>query len=148
MSSTEPTKTEPVKTESAKIVKLEDLQDCDFPLRIGINNCKKVWLLQSLLNSFEQRFPNKPLVQDGNFDSKTEQALEFIFGKKTIDTDFEFDELIQMQWVEQLDLRGDTVTDAQGKDTVVGATDNNWAYLGNPFAILGGLKRKNNETIY
>ena len=70
---------------------------CDFPLKRGVNNCDKVSELQMVLNSFPQDFPNKPLVVDGDFGGKTEQALMSVFGKKSIDSAAELTELYALQ---------------------------------------------------
>jgi hypothetical protein len=101
-------------------------EKCDYPLKKGVYNCNKVAQLQSLLNAFEQDFPNKPLIVDGDFGTKTEQALQSVWGTKSIDTESQFDDLMHTQWSEQSDLRGENITDAQGNDIVVGGTDNNW----------------------
>jgi hypothetical protein len=101
-------------------------EKCDYPLQFGVYNCNKVAQLQSLLNAFEQDFPNKPLVQDGDFGAKTEKALQSVWGKKSIQTEAEFDDLVHTQWSEQADTRGENITDAEGNDIVVGGTDNNW----------------------
>jgi len=70
---------------------------CDFPLSKGISNCDKVVDLQSLLNSFPQDFPNKPLAEDGDFGTKTEQALIAVFGKNSVASLSELSKLYTMQ---------------------------------------------------
>lgn len=101
-------------------------EKCDYPLKKGVYNCNKVAQLQSLLNAFEQNFPNKPLIVDGDFGTKTEQALQSVWGTKSIDTESQFDDLMHTQWSEQADLRGENITDAQGNDIMVGGSNNNW----------------------
>jgi len=70
---------------------------CDFPLKRGLNNCDKVNELQMLLNAFPQDFPNKPLAIDGDFGTKTEQALVSVYGKSSIDNASELTDLYNLQ---------------------------------------------------